>query len=552
MFRPIRLFASGLTLFLLLPLTAQAQGNSPQVNVVLQSTAKALKDLKLLSDLTTKNEQKQWENIEGIIETFLFGVDTKRPAALSILLGGKDEQYRYVIPISNFKEFQADNLGGFEIKSRKLATSLYRLSDNTGTLGYLRYRSGYATIGAERSDVAKVITPAKKMAALLAKNYLVAASIRNQAAGQDNRRKAIVTIRKNLVSAMKQNKDETPADFALRKQFLLYLMQEAERFFVESSALTMGLTLDHAAKQARLDLDLGSLPETTLSGSIQELATEPSYFAGIAAPENAILSGRINHPLDQLRRTGLQVVLNAGRAAIKREIQDNTTATDSQKAASNELLDIVLSVVDSGLQKGILDSFIDVRPAAGGKHTMVTGIRTVDGTRLEQALAVLPDSTLKLSVKLGIEKAGDVTIHSASVPARFHNDFKVLFGSSNTVYIGTSDSVAWCAAGPDALKALRSAIAAQKVKRDGPVNPVFVDLTMKVGPWLDILDKQLETKGEPADRKMALTAFKQGGDTVQLQLRRTGKTVKGQTTLGTGILRFLGKKMAEFSKENFE
>ena len=51
---------------------------------------------------------------------------------------------------------------------------------------------------------------------------------------------------------------------------------------------------------------------------------------------------------------------------------------------------------------------------------------------------------------------------------------------------------------------------------------------------------------------MALKAFAQGKDTLQLQLRRDGKRVMGRTTLGTGILRFLGKKMAEFSKENFE
>jgi len=37
-----------------------------------------------------------------------------------------------------------------------------------------------------------------------------------------------------------------------------------------------------------------------------------------------------------------------------------------------------------------------------------------------------------------------------------------------------------------------------------------------------------------------------------LQLRREGNRVVGHTTLGTGILRFLGKKMAQFSKDNFE
>ena len=84
------------TLVFLLALTsprwAQAQDHAPKVSAVLHSADRLLEDLKLLSDLTTTTEKKQWDNISGIIETFLFGIDTKKPIGIEVLLGGEEEE----------------------------------------------------------------------------------------------------------------------------------------------------------------------------------------------------------------------------------------------------------------------------------------------------------------------------------------------------------------------------------------------------------------------------------------------------------------------------
>ena len=50
-----------LTIFAL-PRVARAQESAPKVSAVFHSAKRVLTDLKLLSDLTTKTEQKQWEN----------------------------------------------------------------------------------------------------------------------------------------------------------------------------------------------------------------------------------------------------------------------------------------------------------------------------------------------------------------------------------------------------------------------------------------------------------------------------------------------------------
>ena len=124
--RPTRILYSLVLIFALaLPGSIRAQDAAPRVKITLKSANQVLADLKLLSDLTTKTEQKQWENIEAIIETFLFGIDPKKPIGVTVIFNGVEEEIGFALPISNFKEFVNDNLGGFDIDVRKIGTSLY-------------------------------------------------------------------------------------------------------------------------------------------------------------------------------------------------------------------------------------------------------------------------------------------------------------------------------------------------------------------------------------------------------------------------------------------
>ncbi|MFP6768279.1 MAG: hypothetical protein VB859_08920 [Planctomycetaceae bacterium] len=535
-----------------LPLPAFSQDAVPKVNALVLSADQVIKDLKLLSDLTSKTEQTQWENIEGILETFLFGIDRSKPIGLQVMLGGGEQgRLRMALPITSLKVFRDENLGGFEINSRKVGMNLFKLSDKDETFGYMRFAKPYATIGEIRSDVNSVIKPRQEMASLLQRKYSLGASVKNTAANQDSRRKAFLPIKNNLLAAIKPRRGERPEEFAIRKQLLTFELDDAERFFVESESVAGGLRVDPLRKQAHFDLDLTALAGSSLDASIQQLATTPSHFSSIPRSSDAILVGRIHHPLDPFRRAGLQALLASARSALHADIQQNTAATDSQKVASTKLVDVIVAVTSSGLQQGILDSFVDVKPTDDGGNVLVGGIRTVRGERLREAIAALPQSTLKLNVTLDVEQAGGVKIHSVTVPADLHDDFVSLFGESNTIYVGTSPDAVWCAAGPGALVMLKAAISAAANPKKTP-RPSFLDLELKVGPWLKLLDSRLGSKGNVADRKLALKAFQAGGDTIQLKLERRDKKVIGQTTLGTGILRFLGKTIAVFSKENLE
>lgn len=554
MFHPARILSTlVLLLVVALPSSARAQvASAPKVNIVLHSIDRLIADLKILNDLTTTTEQKQWKNIKDILDTFLFGIDTKQPVGVELILDAADDNYRFALPVSNLKTFIDDNLGGFDITARKIGPNLYSLRENRKAFYHMRFQKGYATLSQKRGDVNVVFNPRLKRGPLVAKQLSVSATIKNKADGQAARRKRFAPVRQNLLAALKPRKTETAEDFALRRELLVLELGEAERFLAESEALAIGFRIDPKTKKATLGIDLAAIAESNLDKSIRDLSKTPSHFAAVPRAKAPILSFRINHPLDNFRRTSLQVVLSATHKAIQADIDRTATATDAQKTASTKVLDAIVGITESTLKKGVLDAFIEVRPVEAGANVMVAGIRTVNGQQLKAALANAPHSILANNVKLDTDKAGDVAIHQLTVPAKFSNEFAVIFGDSKTILIGTSSDAAWCAAGPGALAELKAAITAQKQPAKAAANPIFVDLAIKVGPWIKALRTRTLTKDEMADLKLAEAAFDGGGDTVELRLQRDGLRVIGSTSLGTGILRFLGKKMSQFSKENFE
>jgi len=550
----------------LLPADATAQDTSPSVTVVLSAPAELLADLKFLLDLAPEKERAQWENVKEVLETFLFGIDPTKPIGVEVLLGGEVEQFRFILPISDFTEFREDNLGGFEIESIKVANGLYRLRDaDQQTIGYMRYANGYAVIGEKRADVQKAPPAVKTLSRLVARKFDIAVELRNKPAGQAGRRQTFSKTRDNLLAALKQAEDESLEDLQVRRQLLGVQLDEAERFFVESGELLLGLTIDRREGQIAFDLDLAAIPATSLAGSIEKLATTPSHFAAVKPPADSILSSRINHPLDDFRREGLGGVVAMVGPAAKARIDRRVAGTPAQKNAEKQFVDLALAVVSDTVKDGLLDGFVDLRPVTGGKHVLVAGLRTSRGGRLRDALALLPMTTLKQPVKLDVATVGDVAIHSTGIPEEYRADFELLFGPEAILYVGTSDKAVWCAAGPGAREALEASIKAVASSEPAPARPEFFDLMVQFGPWFQLLDRRgaeagesalgkliLEDLFDPEIRKLAIESFKQGQDKLHLQMKRNDDRIVGRAILGTGVLRFLGRLIAKFSEENLE
>ena len=103
--------------------------------------------------------------------------------------------------------------------------------------------------------------------------------------------------------------------------------------------------------------------------------------------------------------------------------------------------------------------------------------------------------------------------------------------------------------------ALRAAIDQAAAPADGrPAEPA-IQLLAKLGPWVDLMQKRAGMGGDPLIqkwRRLALDAFQPGDDVIELEIKRDEANLRGALAVQPGLLRYVGKMFADFSKENLE
>ncbi|NOX54718.1 MAG: hypothetical protein GXP27_09820 [Planctomycetes bacterium] len=553
--------------------------DAPSVTVMHAGADVLLKDLQFLSSLTTPKEQSAWKKIidkeEGVLEIFLLGIDRARPMQLDILLGNNTQRFRMYFPISDFELFESENLGGFDIQTKKIATNFFQLSGG-GYAGFLRYLHKYAIIAESRDDLpAELNDPAAVLKPLLEKHYSVAVDIRNAAAGREARLQSMAELRKNLSDAIKRKATETEAEFALRKAAFDAQMDELERFFVDASQITLGIVLDYAKRDARLDINLQAIPDTPLANDIQALNQRPSYFASLKKSDSAIFFGKLNFPLTEMRQANLLKQFEYARIVAAERVQKDESRSADQKKKAVETIDAFYDLLVDGTKKGVLDGFIEIRQDEAGRRVFLAANQAPDGTRMRKVLQLYAQSKTGRAVEFDVATVAEVKIHRLQ-PSRELEGLTDFLGDRSAFYVGTSEDVIWYATGHDALNQLKATITKWHEGRNASPNNAespstdgtFAEMFIKSGAWFQYLDerrKKREAKAPPKKLtatekaakqerekllRLALEACQTGDDTVSGHLKRVGDHVEGEVRFGESLLRLVSKIVADFANEN--
>jgi hypothetical protein len=539
-----------------------AKQAAPSIKLVHPGWKRFYVDLDYILGLTTKVEQKQLPLLKEFgFDPFLVGVDGVRPLGIDTLTGAEKIRYLAFIPIADLKKFRNDNLAAAGIESKKLGKTLYRLQDEFEVLGFLQFQNDYAAISGKRADVPNAIANPQPAYATLVANYDLAFEILNTqdsaAAIAVRKQQYDANIRKELFALVKKRKLETADQFALRKLFTEIQLDELGRVYVGAKLARLGLVIDEKQTDvSTMDFVLNPLPETELAASVQLLAKKTSDFANIARTENAILSARINHPLDEMRQQNFVRLSKLLRDQAKKEFDKETDATQEEKENRKKAVDMFFDMIDAGLESGVVDAFAEAHPNESGKNTIVGGIVAVDGNALIEPLKLFPKASKGQKVELNVDEVGDVKIHKFTAATKDHALFNDFLGS-DVVYIGTSEKAVWYAVGGEnALDELKAAITKCSEPNTGKADDPVADIVIKLGPWMKL--RQALHAGENEDkeliklRQFAVDAFLIGDDSLTLNLKRVGDHLEGLMIGQPGILRFIGKMMADFSKENFE
>ncbi|MFM9964637.1 MAG: hypothetical protein ACKV2Q_25820 [Planctomycetaceae bacterium] len=562
--------------------------HAPQIHVTLNSSDELMADLKFLCELAGSQGAKGWKTLEPFLVTTFEGTDPKKPLVVDVLFNASGSDVRAHFPLLPLppkplgQKFLA-NLAGVGIHNRRLTAGFFQLGGGAAVMqgeaynGFLRILGppiNYASISSDRNLLpANLPDPTKGnvVAALLAKKYdvgLLMKNVNHAEADQKARRADFQKARENLLAGLKQKPEDTPESFAVQKALLEHNLGELERFIAESDELTLGWITDAPKVEARLDFELITIPGSSLETSAKLLGQAPGMFSSVPRSADAMLSGRLNFPLDQFRQSGLLSAMPLYRASADARIAASTSKTAEQKTPLKLAAKRLFDLIEDQVKVGVIDGLIEVSQANGEKANLLFAIQAKDGQAFQGVVELLPQINPEFKVTLETEKVGDYAIHSIQVPEK-EEDFELLFGKGAPVFVATGPKACWVAIGTKSLVQLKAAIGAAGQGNAAMANN-FLTLFTRIGPWIEFLEGRRarldalpsETKLTEADlkdrkdraalRKIAVDSFKAGKGTFETKLDAKNGRVTGSTRFDDGILKFIGAAIADFSNKTLK
>ncbi len=578
MVMPLRLTSSLLLIFAFIQTAAAQTPMDARITVAHPGFNLLKSDLEKTLALTTPIEQKQWENIQGYIDTFIIGIDETREVQVQVMTGINPAGYLICVPLMNggdpSKEFR-ENLDslGYAMTRDPADNTLYSIESDANEYGWmrvdpsLRYAFLMITTNKTLLPVLKgIVLKAALVPTKLNENMI--AELKNTdvtAPAIAHRVAAFKPIRDEQMALIKQRPDEKPTAFQLRQASARQLYDEAERLMSEVDQMLVTLTMDRtvpAAPKFNLRTTVSAIAGTATEATIAQYSGLTDAFAGLQRIKGSSLSVRVNHPLDQFRKKHMTETLTLTKADIEAGLTANKTRSDAEKEAFKKFTTGVLGVLEASVKSGHLNGIIESIPETDDHSTTLAAFVSTAASELNQILPLLTSAGKGNAVAMNAAKIGDVDIHKIQIAEGFIDAFDKLFGSHEDLYIGVGSEKVWIASGKNGLETLKTTIAAV-----GPAapNPVALKVEGNLLPWakrIDAVAKKEKPVNLTADeeklrrerarvRERALAALAKDDD-FSLVVSGEAGTWVGEFTSNTGLLRFAGKMMAAFSKENFE
>ncbi len=546
-------------------------------------------DLKSVIDLAAITEQEQWVNIQDYIDMFQIGIDGTRPVRVDILTGITPNAYLVWVPLAEPESAKSDIADEFRdsLDAFGYATvrdpqdrSLYRIESTEGgedtgwfhLISDLKY--GLFVLTTDNNDmpllrqiVLKSGDPATDVAELLARKPALAAELVNQAKSpedQTKRKTAFAELRKISMDAIQKRPSEKATEFEVRQALTRHQLDELERLMAEATDIRAAAFIDGQQNKASINIRARAIPETSLAKTIAEFNTQPDAFDSVKRLPNSALSVRVNHPLDEMRQSHANEMLDLMKKDFDIRIEEDANLTADEKKSASELLAGLLNLTHDGIGTGYINAFVESVPLGEGKFTTVACLSAPNATRLNDLLPLLKSAGKNNAVEMDVAKAGDVQVHRIQLAEGFIGLVDRFFGKNQDLFVGVASSHVWLASGPDAQKSMTDIISSLGEPQQ---NGVVAHIEINALPWVKHLQEVSKTdsdEGKTPEEKEAERALertrlraidamsKASDDSIRMDAKVVDSVVEIDLSIDTGLMRFAGKMMAAFSKENFE
>ncbi|MEP3480014.1 MAG: hypothetical protein ABJZ55_12260 [Fuerstiella sp.] len=563
---------STLAILCLLPITVQAQQpHNAEVTIIHRGIDSLKADVSALLSLTTKEEQRQQENLIGTIELIELGIDQNRPLRVDILTGFSTPFYvvqvGYVEPVEDI----IDNIG-FNFTLKKRSPTLWEiLPPDAGWFRIIPEKKTAIMILTDKGShqllkqlILKIEDPLPDASALLGDNASVAARLLNTALtkeDQDKRRAGYQETKMLQLDALQKRPNETQTGFALRKGLISNQLLEIERMISEAAEAKALIGFNRETFQATINFDATAIAGTSFAETLEEFGQNPDHFASVAKPENSVFSLRANHPVDSLRQANVNRTMDLMQADAKDRLDSNKAISEEARTAASSLINTFLQVARDTVANGNLNGFWEKIPAEKNEFTGYGAIAVKDGNRLVEALKQLAESESGNSIEASLETVGDVVIHKLQFKKGFFSLFDLLF-DGKVGYLGTSEDKIWIATGGEAaLAPLKAAI--QELK-DPETNDVILTMNGNLLPFVEQtirVVKRLEPASTDTQKKARRDYLRQleiaaeslqTEDEASFRMDVADGKAQGLITFDRGTLKFVARLLANYSENNLE
>ncbi len=563
-----------LGLLFVFPATAAAQEpHHPEISIAHRGIAQLKTDIKLMLDLATQEEQ-HWENWDGVIELFAFGLDYDRPIRVDVLSGLTPPPFMVYGPYDSVDDLLHENLESADYVPQKVSDTLYELlPPERGwfrVLGAEKYAILTLSTGPTHSLlkqlILKCVNPIPIINQVLRGGANIGVQLVNKAQTQDdqNKRKAsFADTRAERMGIQKKRPQETATQFEIRKGLLSVYLDELERLMVEASSGLAQAALDSKTLAAKLTFEGEGIKGTSLANSIDLIGKSIDAFASVKKPADSVLSLRINHPVDDLRKKNVAKMIELFRADVESRLKSSDNKLSAaEKTASQQVFDGAALVISDVATEGNLNGFVESVPNKAGKFVTWGGMVAKDAKRLDATIALLSKTGEGNSAEIEVASANGVDIHSIKLRKGFLKIYDDIIGNDNEFYIGTSESMVWFGAGPGSLKALTASIKALKEPSD---SNVVLKIDAELSNWVRRAQEIVKAKPEPTDLdqqqvrrevllrlQQANTSLKETDDDIQFEMSVNDGKASGVLKVNTGLLRFVGTQLETFSKNSLQ
>jgi hypothetical protein len=486
-------------------------------------------------------------NMEGLLKLFtkgrgLEGLDKTRPwGALVQTDDGKFPGCAF-LPVTDLDALMAvlePFTGGVEQDG-----GLWKIKTGNATL-FVKKKGDWAFVANKKQMLDQVPADPMKVIGDLNQQYDVAVRLFVANVPQKFRQKLVDKMHADAAGELQKKPHEDEEEYLVRKIFIEAVLENVTQVVEETEQVTLGWALDHEGEKTYIDVTASARPGTDLAKKFSRLGAAKTNFSGFSMPGAVFAASWAGTSM--VDQDKVATVMDVVRKKAFEEIESEGKPEAETKLAK-QLLGDVLDVVKETVAAGKADGGISVM-AAPDAVTVVAGGFIADGLKLESVVKKVVQIVkgehpqIASLVELDADSFQGVNLHRVSfpIPPQADDREKIvrMVGQTLEVVVGMGKEGMYMAAGRDAMKTLKKAIATS-AQESQTAAPVEIALALRPIAKL-VAEMGDDDEREDAAKVAAILEKTADLDHVKLTVTPIDHGARLRFEMERGILRLIGK-----------